>query len=182
MPVPAGPIAEGDRVRRDRVGVALLAGGVGADGLALHAAHDVLAEDLGGSQVLAHHVDRALDLAHVEVLAALEQQDAARRTASPRASHRGPTMRISLPATAIVHDREGPLDEPEQLVALAEQLAEQVAGSRRRRDRLVGELLGHAGVRRAHPGGQPIVRPPSTWRCRCGTDMFASLPTFMTSR
>ena len=72
---PAGPMREGDRVRRDRVGVALLARGVRPDGLALLAAQDVLAEDLGGAEVLSRTMhDRALDLAHVEVLAALEQQ------------------------------------------------------------------------------------------------------------
>ena len=153
----------------------------GADGLALLAAEDVLAEDLGGPQVLSHHVDRALHLAHVEVLAALEQQE--QLVEQPRDESRlGPHHLQLVARDGDRARREGLLDDPQQLVALAEQLGEQVGVRDDRRDRLVGELLGHAGVRRAHPGGQPIDRPPSTCRCRCGTDMFASLPTFMTSR
>ncbi|BCJ33806.1 hypothetical protein Athai_13090 [Actinocatenispora thailandica] len=36
--------------------------------------------------------------------------------------------------------------------------------------------------RQAYPGGQVMVRPPSTWQCTCGTVWLASGPVLNTSR
>ena len=94
------------------------------------------------------------------------------------------------------HVAEGPLDQAQQLVALAEQAGhEMVAGNE---DLDLGACHVRSGPDptsgpgRAIPwggrvpwwsaGGQSKVRPPSRWRWRWATELRASGPTLNTSR
>ena len=74
MPVPAGPIAERDRVRADRVDVALLVDRLRRDLLAAVAPDDVL-EDLADVLGLVERAEHGVDRARADLVAALDQLD-----------------------------------------------------------------------------------------------------------
>ena len=94
-----GPDAERDDVVADRFDVALLAGGLGSHLAPLGAAQHLVGEHLGRSLVGAHHADRAVDRALVELVAALEQPDQFLEQAGRRCSVSPPRIAISLPRT-----------------------------------------------------------------------------------
>ena len=83
--------------------------------------------------------------------------------------------------------RECALDQPEVLIAAAEERNHQVGisdddfGDRARRN---DDGRGFYGLseRRGQPGGHSIVRPARTCRWRCGTLESESGPMFMTKR
>ena len=82
-------------------------------------------EHLGGRDVVFHHVDGAADVRGVEPVALLEQDD---QLLEQRAD---PLGTVSVDGDLVAPDRdtnavEGLLDQPQQLVALAEQAGHEV--------------------------------------------------------
>ncbi len=156
--------AEGDDRGVDGVGVALLTGRRGTHGLALGAAHDLVAQDLARPQVVLDHVDGARDLGRVERLPALQHQ----HQLVEESQHLGGVGTGDGDLVALDADLglgERVLDDAQVLVAGSEQTGHQVRiryeGGRRE------GLLGR-GIK-GHPGGHSILRPPRTCMCRCAT-------------
>ena len=173
---PGRPDAEGDDVLGDGVDVALLPGRVGAHRLAAGGPHDLGAQHLAGTDVLAHHVDGAGQSRRIEILARLDDED----QFLEELDHQFGRRPLDGDAIALHRDLlvgEGLLDLAQVLVAGAEQAGHEVVAR-------------HVGLG-PQRGGQavghclftcPASVPPSTCRWRCGIEFMASGPTLKISR
>ena len=177
--------AEGDDVGGDGVGVALLPGRVGPHRAAPWPPRTTSAFSTSDGRRSSRTMSMVrATLAGVEPLARLEDQ----HQLVEEAGHPLGLGTLDRDEVALDGDAglgEGGLDDPQQLVALAEQAGHQVVVG----DQGLGPRRGALGptarsVRGggAHPRGQIIGRPPSTWRWRWGTELRASGPTLKTSR
>ena len=144
LPVPAGPIAEGDRVAADRVDVALLVDGLGRDPRRAMAPDDVL-EDLGRRLVLVERVGHRGDRALGDLVALLDE---VRQLAH---DDRGGGHRLGL---AVERDDVAAQEQLAVDVAL-ERAQDLVVGAAQRGGDLVGELELAAHQRAAPPGPAP---------------------------
>ena len=134
---------ESDHVAADGIDVALLAGGLRADRLALRTAHDLIGEHAAGALVLAHHLDAAPDARLIEVLALLQEHY--QLLAQPPSGLGLRTIDGNLVAA---HDHRGVgercFDQPEVCVTLADERGHQM---RAREDDGVGlRERRHSGV------------------------------------
>ena len=116
----SGAETEGDDVVADGIDVALLAGGLGPDGLALRPAHDVVGEDLAGSLVVTHHVDAAANAGFVEVLPALQDDHELLAQPTDDAGLRAIDVDLVAPHRH-VDIGIGSLDEPQMGIALPDE-------------------------------------------------------------
>ena len=116
---------EGDDVGGDGVGVLLLPAGLRTDGPAPGRAQQLGGEDLGGADVVVHHVDGPVHLDGVEALARLEQDD---QLLEQGTDPFGPVALDGdlVPPDGDPHIVERPFDQPQQLVTLAEQAGHEV--------------------------------------------------------
>src|SRR5262249_49072017 len=119
------------------------------------------------ADVLSDHVDGARQDGRVEDLAGLEQQHELVEEPGHRVGLR-PLDGDLVPLDGDVIVGEGVLDLAQQLVSGAQQAGRQVVARH--------QAFGVGGGVHAMPKCPLRGSPPSTWRCRCGTELRASGP------
>ena len=174
---PGGADAEGDDVLRDGVDVALLAGRVGPDRLAAGGAHHLGAQHLARADVVAHHVDGAGQGRTSRGSARPAARRTARRRAAPPPRRRAPRPRSGCPGRRSA--RRGRPARPGAGARRGSRAARPSGGCPGRGTRRAGSWSwsGHVTAKCPFRGW-----PPSTWRCRWGTEFMASGPTLKMSR
>src|SRR5579875_421767 len=143
------PDPEGHHVGGDGIGVALLPGRLGSHGAAAGRPEDLGGEHLGRADVLLDHGDGAADVRRVEALALLEEHD----QLVEQASHPVGLVALDGDLVAPHHDAgtpEGFLDQPQQLVTLAQQPDHQVVAGNEDLD--LGRRHGRSTAGYQHPG------------------------------
>ena len=123
--MPAGPMPKVTMLEAMASAYCLLAAGLRAHRPAPRRAQQLRGEHLGGADVVVHHVDGPVHLHGVEALARLEQDD----QLLEQGPH--PLGAVALDGDLVAphgdaHIVERPLDQPQQLVALAQQAGHEV--------------------------------------------------------